>query len=119
MPRWVWRNPGYLVERFLPEREGDLYCLRGWMFLGSRGYGWRLFSHDPMVKTGTMVDHEFLDDVPPEVIRARDRCKVDFDRLERDVAPLSGMIPRLAKPGTSLARSPIRRMSQPRARSMP
>ena len=36
MPRWVWEDDSLVVERFLPERDGDLYCLRGWMFFGSR-----------------------------------------------------------------------------------
>ncbi|MCT2541107.1 hypothetical protein [Sedimentimonas flavescens] len=82
VPDWVWRDSAYLVERFVPEREGDLYSIRGWMFLGDRGYGWRIFAHDPMVKTGTMVRYEYLEEAPEEVLAARARCGVDFGKID-------------------------------------
>ncbi|MEO1197057.1 MAG: hypothetical protein AAFX45_12900 [Pseudomonadota bacterium] len=82
VPDWVWHRPDLLVERFMPERDGPHYCLRGWMFLGTRGYSWRLISHDPMVKTGTMVGHEFFDDIPPELERARAACNIDFGKID-------------------------------------
>lgn len=82
VPDWVWESPDYLVERFMPERDGDHYCLRGWMFLGSRGYAWRLFSTDPMVKTGTMVRHEYLEKAPPELTRVRDMCGLDYGKID-------------------------------------
>ena len=82
VPRWVWNDPTYIVERFMPEREDDLYCLRGWMFLGKQGYGWRLFSTDPMVKTGSMVRYEYLDETPEELESVRAQCKVDFGKID-------------------------------------
>ena len=82
VPAWVWQREDLLVERFMPERDGPHYCLRGWMFLGSRSYSWRLISHDPMVKTGTMIGHEFYDDIPPELEQARAACSVDFGKID-------------------------------------
>lgn len=82
VPEWVWQSPDHLVERFMPERDGPHYCLRGWMFLGSRSYGWRLLSNDPMVKTGSMVGHEYFDDVPEELEHVRAACQVDFGKID-------------------------------------
>lgn len=82
VPGWVWRREDLLVERFVPEREGDLFALRGWLFFGAASYGYRLFSTDPMVKTGTMVGHEFFDEVPPELEAARRSMGFDFGKFD-------------------------------------
>jgi len=37
VPASIWENPGFVVERFLPERDERGYWLRIWMFLGDRG----------------------------------------------------------------------------------
>lgn len=91
VPAWAWSDEGVVVERFLPERAGDRYCLRGWVFFGSRGYVFRLFSTDPMVKTGSMCGHEFLDAPPPELEEFRARHGFDFgkfDYVEHDGRPI-------------------------------
>lgn len=82
VPGWVWDDPSYIVERFMPERDGDLYVLRGWMFFGSRSYGWKLFATDPMVKAGSMVRHEFTFEVPDEIRAERVRSGFDFGKFD-------------------------------------
>ncbi len=82
VPGWVWRDQSLVVEKFMPERDGDFYCLRGWMFLGSRGYGWRLFSTDPLVKTGTMVKYEYIDEHPPFLQQLRAENDFDFGKFD-------------------------------------
>jgi hypothetical protein len=82
VPGWVWEDDGLVVEKFLPERDGDLYCLRGWMFLGTHSYGWRIRATDPQVKVGTRVDHSYLTEVPPEVAALRDRFSFDFGKFD-------------------------------------
>ena len=88
VPNWVWANPEFIVEKFLPERaDNNLYCVRGWMFFGDNSYGYRLFSTDPLVKTGTMVRYEYLDVVPDELMTLRQTMGFDFgkfDYVERD-----------------------------------
>jgi hypothetical protein len=94
VPGWVWRDEGLIVEKFMPEREGALYCLRGWLFLGSAGYGYRLFSTDPMVKTGTMVRHEPLAEVPAQLQAMRKSLGFDygkFDYVMHDGVPICWM----------------------------
>ena len=82
VPDWVWADRRYLVEKFAPERHGDLFAIRGWLFFGSRSYGYRLFATHPMVKTDSMVKHEFFTEVPDEVVALRDRLKLDFRKLD-------------------------------------
>jgi hypothetical protein len=83
VPSWVWRNDDLLVEKFLPERTDDgLYCVRGWVFLGDKGYGYRVFATHPLVKTGTMVRHDYLDETPAELIEFRQRMQFDFGKFD-------------------------------------
>lgn len=91
VPRWVWDRPDTIVERFMPEREGDLYCLRGWVFFGKRGYTYKVLSRDSMVKTTTMTRHEFLGDPPAELEAFREARGFDFgkfDYVEVDGRPI-------------------------------
>lgn len=62
VPASVWENPGLLVERFLPEREGDLYVVRTLTFLGDRHVSLRVGGTDPLVKAATASLRE---EVPP------------------------------------------------------
>jgi len=82
VPGWVWRSPDLIVEKFMPERDGELYCLRGWLFFGSRGYAYRLLASDPMVKTRTMVRYEFFDDAPPELHAMRKQMGFDYGKFD-------------------------------------
>ena len=82
VPKWVWSRNDLIVERFLPERDGDLYCLRGWVFLGSENYGYRLYATDPLVKTGTMVRFDYLEEVPVELMEIRKEWQVDFGKFD-------------------------------------
>jgi len=36
VPRIVWHLDGLVVEKFYPDRDGELYCIRYWEFLGDR-----------------------------------------------------------------------------------
>lgn len=83
VPNWVWTDPGLIVEKFIPERvDDDLYCLRGWMFFGDKSYGYRLFSADPLVKAGTMVRYEYLDEVPDDLMSLREGMGFDFGKFD-------------------------------------
>jgi len=82
VPDWVWRSDDLIVEKFMPERADGLFCLRGWIFFGSRSYGYRLFSTEPMVKVGTMVRHEFFDRIPEELKIIRDKMGFDYGKFD-------------------------------------
>ncbi len=82
VPAWVWRHPGLVVEKFLPEMDQGFYCLRGWKCLGDQSYGWRLFATDPMVKTSTMVKYEYITETPPELLAYRAAHNYDFGKFD-------------------------------------
>ena len=82
VPDWVWRDPELLVERFVPERDLGRYCLRGWIFFGSRSYSYRLFSKHPLVKTGSMLGYEYLEGPPAELEAIRAAHGFDFGKFD-------------------------------------
>ncbi|MGE5276506.1 MAG: hypothetical protein ACM3SU_05895 [Acidobacteriota bacterium] len=82
VPEDVWLNPHLVVERFLPEREGDLYVLRKLTLFGDRWTSRRSFSSSPIVKAGTAIRNEDVEPHPDVFEAARrlglDRGKVDY-----------------------------------------
>jgi len=91
VPGWVWERSDIIVERFMPEREGALYCLRGWMFFGEKSYSYRPFSKSSVVKVGTITGDEVLAGPPPELEAFRKANRLDFgkfDYVEVDGRPI-------------------------------
>jgi hypothetical protein len=82
VPNGVWANPRLIVERFMPEHEGDLYCLRSWVFLGSRSYSVLLRSPHPIVKVSTAVHKEPITEVPEELRHMRHRLGFDYGKFD-------------------------------------
>lgn len=82
VPRRVWNNSRLLVEKYVPEREGEYYCVRQWVFLGDREVSYRSFSKDPVVKAHNVSRRE--DDVPvPQALRdIRDRLGFDYGKFD-------------------------------------
>jgi hypothetical protein len=82
VPPGVWSNPGLVVERFLPERKGELFCIRTWIFLGEAERVARFFSKSPIVKSDTIVGRERLHDVPDDLRRLRQELGFDFGKFD-------------------------------------
>lgn len=82
VPRWVWRRPDLIVERFISEREGADYVLRCWLFFGEAEYSVKMFSRHPVVKAGNIHRHEYLHDVPDSLREARRVLGFDFGKFD-------------------------------------
>jgi len=82
VPKLVWLNPDLVVERFLAERDGDLYCLRTWLFLGDREGHSLTWSSDPIVKNRSMIRRVEGPGAPPELRRMREELKFDFGKFD-------------------------------------
>ena len=82
VPRAVWHNPRLVVEKFLPEREGDLYCLRQYVFLGPREINVRSVGPRPLVKSSNFVRREVLDETPAAVRELRTRLGFDYGKFD-------------------------------------
>ena len=82
VPDWVWKDHRLVVERFAPERDGDLYVLRLWMFFGEKEYCMRVTSDLPIVKSRRLVEVKLLDTVPDSVRAVRRRHGLDFGKID-------------------------------------
>lgn len=82
VPRIVWHNPRLVVEKFLPEREGDFYCLRQYVFLGNCEFNTRALSPEPLVKSRSVIRREVLDETPPQVREIRAQLGFDYGKFD-------------------------------------
>ena len=82
VPQDVWHNPHLVVERFLPEREGDLYVLRTLALFGDRWISRRRTSESPIIKSDNAIRIEDGEPHPEAFAEARrlglDRGRVDY-----------------------------------------
>jgi hypothetical protein len=82
VPKLVWKNSRLIVEKFLPEMEGELYCLRQYAFFGTREINTRAVSKDPRVKSRGVVRREVLDTTPPKVRALREELGFDYGKFD-------------------------------------
>ena len=68
-----WQDDRLVVDRFMPERDGELYVLRLWMFFGDKEYCMKVTERRPMVKSRGLVSVELMDHVPAGVREVRQR----------------------------------------------
>jgi hypothetical protein len=82
VPPRVWGNPNLIVEKFLPEKEGELYCLRQYVFFGPSELNTRALSPEPLVKSWSVVRREVLDRTPPAVRAFREELGFDYGKFD-------------------------------------
>jgi len=82
VPPLVWENPRLVVEKFLPEREGDLYGLRQYIFLGDVEFNTRALSKSMLVKSRGIVHREMLASTPHGVRALRDQLGFDYGKFD-------------------------------------
>jgi hypothetical protein len=86
VPEQTFQNRRLVVEKFLPERSGDSYCLRSYNFLGDVGDCHLLYSDDPLV-SGHTIKHMEQVSIHPAMLARRKELGFDygkFDYVERD-----------------------------------
>ena len=81
VPPAVWGDPGLIVERFLPERDGEEYALRVWTVLGDRDRSVRWRAREPIVKAGNMIGRDEVE-VPAALREWRRRLGFDFGKFD-------------------------------------
>lgn len=82
VPRKVWDNPQFVVERFRPEKLDGLYVLRTWVFLGDRETHSICYSKEPVIKSANVIRREELGDVPEELRRKREELGFGFGKFD-------------------------------------
>ena len=81
VPDQVWKNPGLVVERFLPEPDAHGFWMRAWVFCGDRERCTRYRGTHPIVKAGNIVVHEPAP-VPDELRAERERLGFDYGKFD-------------------------------------
>ena len=81
VPAEVWNNPGFVVERFLPEQDAHGYWVRAWVFFGDRERCTRYCGRHPIVKSATIVGRQPVA-VPDELRAERKRLGFDYGKFD-------------------------------------
>ena len=82
VPRGVFSNKALVVEKFLPEREGDWYFMRHYLFLGDHARNVRVVGKKPFLKRSACVPHDENLPVPPQLISLRRRLGFDYGKFD-------------------------------------
>jgi hypothetical protein len=81
VPLEYFRHPLLVVERFLPEREGDRYFARSYHFVGNVSTTVRLGSTRPIVLGHTSDSIEEIEP-HPEVVERRRELGMDYGKID-------------------------------------
>lgn len=81
VPEAVWNSPELVVEKFLPEFDGDLYCIRNYLFLGDQMNCMRRFSKHPVVNGKTQTGKEEIEP-HPEIVELRHKLGFDYGKFD-------------------------------------
>ncbi len=82
VPAGVFKNRALVVERFLPEQEGDRYFMRHYLFLGDRARSVRVAGLTPFLKRAACEPVDEGLPVPDEVIAVRRRLGLDYGKID-------------------------------------
>jgi hypothetical protein len=81
VPQAVFNNKNLIVEKFLPEMEGDSYCLRYYYFFGDK-YINLLFRSKNKVSKGDEAFKFEEAPVPPELVSIRQQLGFDYGKFD-------------------------------------
>ena len=82
VPAGVWDNRHLVVEKFIPEKEEDLYFIRYWIFCGDCGWAGRFGARSPVVKWSKMATPDELIEIPEQLVRLREKLGLDYGRFD-------------------------------------
>lgn len=82
VPAGVWSNQNLIVQRFMPEREGDLFYVRYWSFFGDVGWAARFGSKTPIAKYETCVTEHVRIPIPKKLVSLRKEFGLDYGRFD-------------------------------------
>jgi hypothetical protein len=82
VPGEVWKNRNLMVQQFLPEREGELFFIRYYIFFGDQEWARRFGSKEPIAKFSTRVTDEEHIPIPDELVEIRNGLGLDYGRID-------------------------------------
>jgi hypothetical protein len=81
VPPAYFKCKDVVVEKFLPEQDGDLYFVRQCHFLGNQVTCARIASKQPVVTSSTRISREIVEP-HPEIMELRRRLKFDYGKFD-------------------------------------
>jgi hypothetical protein len=84
VPTMVWHNRDLIVERFLPEKQGEFYCMRMWCFLGDADDSVIMYAKQPIIKSAVAVKIEPAP-VPDELRKMRREMGFDYGKFDYSI----------------------------------
>jgi hypothetical protein len=82
VPRLYFYHPELIIQKFMPERENGLYCLRMMFFLGDRLGCLRLKSKQRIVNMNTSEDTEWNIEPHPKLVALRDQLGINYGKFD-------------------------------------
>ena len=82
VPAGVFQNRALVIEKFLPEREGETYFIRHYLFLGDRIRSVRVAGLEPFLKRAACTPVDEGCPVPEEVISLRRELGLDYGKID-------------------------------------
>lgn len=82
VPAGVFQNPALVVERFLPEKEGNRYFMRHYLCLGEHERNVRVAGPTPFLKRSECVLVDEGLPVPDQVRGLRRRLGLDYGKID-------------------------------------
>jgi len=81
VPQKFLQSKHHIVEKFLPEVEGEFRFLRMYFFLGDQGSSIRLKSTSDIIKDYNSIGREDVA-TPPELMALRKRLGLDYGKID-------------------------------------
>ena len=82
VPDRVWEDPNVVVERFLPEHDGEYYYLRVYTFCGDGIRNRICKARRPIIRGRAIIDHWPGPEVPEELLAERERLGMDYGKFD-------------------------------------
>lgn len=82
VPEGVFDNPALIVERFLPEVEGEFFYTRHYVFLGDKYRSFRIGSRSLQVKSANSFYAGDIAEVPLEITQTRQELGMDYGKID-------------------------------------
>lgn len=80
VPRRYFSSPHYIVERFMPERDGDRYVLRHGYCLGGKRIAFRFSMGDRILRHPKSYEAEVP--FPPALVELCQRMSIDYAKID-------------------------------------
>lgn len=81
VPEQVHIDRRLVIEKFLPEMEGESYCLRYYFFMGDTYYSERLICNEPIIKSSSKIVMEQVE-LDNRIVELRHQLGFDYGKFD-------------------------------------